>query len=123
MFSVNILFISALFVMILYKVCTADYSEPYSFPWHALGIIAPRARSIWSEKSSFVVLPYFHGLSLYNVPARILKAICVHFRFKNVLFEIAATETAGVFDVSAKFMGVNMEKVEMVFQVTIMGNV
>ena len=38
-------------------------------------------------------------------------------RFKNVLFEITATETAGVFDVNARFMGVSMEKVELVFQV------
>ena len=41
------------------------------------------------------------------------------FRFKNVLFEITATETQGLFDVSAKLMGVNMEKVELVFQVRI----
>jgi hypothetical protein len=40
-----------------------------------------------------------------------------HCRFKNVLFEIAATENPGVFDVSAKFMGVAMDKVELVFQV------
>ena len=39
------------------------------------------------------------------------------YRFKNVLFEIAATDTPGVFDLSAKFMGVNMEKVELIFQV------
>ncbi|XP_076443787.1 ras GTPase-activating-like protein IQGAP1 isoform X2 [Babylonia areolata] len=37
-------------------------------------------------------------------------------QFKNVLFEIAATENPGVFDVSAKFMGVAMDKVELVFQ-------
>ncbi len=35
------------------------------------------------------------------------------------MFEIAATETVGVFDVSAKFMGVAMEKVELIFQVRI----
>ena len=34
-----------------------------------------------------------------------------------MLFEISATEQPGVFDVNAKFMGVNMEKVELVFQV------
>jgi hypothetical protein len=33
-----------------------------------------------------------------------------------VWFEITATEV-GVFDVSAKFMGVSVEKVELVFQV------
>lgn len=38
-------------------------------------------------------------------------------QFKNVLFEIHATENVGVFHVYAKFMGVNMEKVELVFQV------
>ena len=37
--------------------------------------------------------------------------------FKNVQFEIAATDNVGVFDVNAKFMGVPMEKVELVFQV------
>ena len=34
-----------------------------------------------------------------------------------MLFEIAATENPGVFEVSAKFMGVSMDKVELVFQV------
>ncbi|XP_041369796.1 ras GTPase-activating-like protein IQGAP1 isoform X2 [Gigantopelta aegis] len=37
-------------------------------------------------------------------------------QFKNVLFEIAQTENPGVFEVSAKFMGVSMDKVELVFQ-------
>ncbi|KAI0214246.1 Ras GTPase-activating-like protein IQGAP1 [Lamellibrachia satsuma] len=37
-------------------------------------------------------------------------------QFKNVLFEISSTETTGVFDVNAKFMGVSMDKVELVFQ-------
>ncbi|KAK6188369.1 hypothetical protein SNE40_004554 [Patella caerulea] len=37
-------------------------------------------------------------------------------QFKNVLFEISATENPGVFDIDAKFMGVNMDKVEVVFQ-------
>ncbi|KAK7450216.1 hypothetical protein BaRGS_00039964 [Batillaria attramentaria] len=37
-------------------------------------------------------------------------------QFKNALFEIAATENPGVFEVNAKFMGVNLEKVELVFQ-------
>ena len=38
-------------------------------------------------------------------------------RFKNVLFEISATEEPGVFEVTAEFMGVAMEKVELEFQV------
>ncbi len=38
-------------------------------------------------------------------------------RFKNVLFEISSTERTGVFDVNAKFMGVSMDKVELIFQV------
>ena len=37
-------------------------------------------------------------------------------QFKNVLFEISSTEDAGVFDVNAKFMGVPMDKVRLVFQ-------
>jgi len=37
-------------------------------------------------------------------------------QFKNVLFEISATPSPGLFEVSAKFMGVNMEKVDLVFQ-------
>lgn len=37
-------------------------------------------------------------------------------QFKNALFEIAATENPGVFEVNAKFMGVNFDKVELVFQ-------
>lgn len=38
-------------------------------------------------------------------------------RFKNVMFEIKSADEVGVFEVSAKFMGVAMEKVELVFQV------
>nr|KAI8756299.1 ras GTPase-activating-like protein IQGAP1 isoform X2 [Biomphalaria glabrata] len=37
-------------------------------------------------------------------------------QFKNVMFEISSTDDPGVFDVNAKFMGVNMDKVELVFQ-------
>ncbi|XP_029657707.1 ras GTPase-activating-like protein IQGAP1 isoform X1 [Octopus sinensis] len=37
-------------------------------------------------------------------------------QFKNVLFEISNTEKTGVFEVNAKFLGVHMEKVELVFQ-------
>ena len=40
------------------------------------------------------------------------------FRFKNVLFEIHATPVSGMFDVNAKFMGVNMDKVQLCFQVS-----
>ena len=40
-------------------------------------------------------------------------------RFKNVLFEFSESEMSGTFDLNAKFMGVNMEKVELVFQVGI----
>ena len=38
-------------------------------------------------------------------------------RFKNVMFDIKLGDEVGVFEVSAKFMGVAMEKVELVFQV------
>ena len=38
-------------------------------------------------------------------------------RFKNVMFDIKSGDEIGVFEVSAKFMGVAMEKVELVFQV------
>lgn len=41
----------------------------------------------------------------------------VSIRFKNVMFEIKSADEVGVFVVSAKFMGVAMEKVELVFQV------
>ncbi|KAL3866731.1 hypothetical protein ACJMK2_044012 [Sinanodonta woodiana] len=37
-------------------------------------------------------------------------------QFKNVQFEIKATADPGLFEVSAKFMGVDVEKVELVFQ-------
>jgi hypothetical protein len=40
-------------------------------------------------------------------------------RFKNVQFEISSTDTSGTFDVNAKFMGVSMDKVDLVFQVLI----
>jgi hypothetical protein len=36
---------------------------------------------------------------------------------KDVQFDIKATEIAGVFEVTAKYMGVEMEKVDLVFQV------
>ncbi|XP_070541740.1 ras GTPase-activating-like protein IQGAP1 isoform X2 [Ptychodera flava] len=37
-------------------------------------------------------------------------------QFKNVMFEISTTDVPGTFAISAKFMGVSMEKVEVVFQ-------
>ena len=37
-------------------------------------------------------------------------------RFKNAVFEITSTDV-GLFQVSGKFFGVSMEKVELVFQV------
>ena len=39
------------------------------------------------------------------------------FRFKNVMFDISPTEEVGDFEVKAKFMGVEMEKVQLHFQV------
>ena len=60
------------------------------------------------------------GLNNFNLPCN-LKTVLIlmlfSFRFKNVLFEITATDVSGLFDVNAKFMGVPMEKVEVVFQV------
>ena len=41
----------------------------------------------------------------------------VSYRFKNVQFEIKSADEIGLFEVSAKFMGVAMEKVELIFQV------
>ena len=41
------------------------------------------------------------------------------FRFKNVMFDISPTEEVGDFEVKAKFMGVEMEKVQLHFQVNI----
>ena len=40
-----------------------------------------------------------------------------HLRFKNVMFDISPTEEVGDFEVKAKFMGVEMEKVQLHFQV------
>ncbi|XP_072167571.1 ras GTPase-activating-like protein IQGAP1 [Diadema setosum] len=37
-------------------------------------------------------------------------------QFKNVMFEIASTDVPGVFEVSAKFLGVKMDSVQLVFQ-------
>jgi hypothetical protein len=51
--------------------------------------------------------------------ANYFKIIEFLIRFKNVLFEISSTEEPGVFVVHAKFMGVTMEKVELVFQVSL----
>lgn len=38
-------------------------------------------------------------------------------RFKNAIFEISPSETVGVFDVKAKFMGVLLETVQLEYQV------
>lgn len=45
------------------------------------------------------------------------KSCLVTFRFKNVMFDISPTEEVGDFYVKAKFMGVEMEKVQLNFQV------
>lgn len=39
-------------------------------------------------------------------------------RFKNVTFDIMATEDMGIFDVRSKFLGVEMEKVQLNIQVS-----
>lgn len=45
------------------------------------------------------------------------KSCVVTSRFKNVMFDISPTEEVGDFYVKAKFMGVEMEKVQLNFQV------
>lgn len=45
-------------------------------------------------------------------------ALLLPFRFRNVVFEITATDV-GVFEVSGRFLGRQIEKVELVFQVKI----
>lgn len=49
--------------------------------------------------------------------------ILMCFRFKNAQFEIAATADPGVFEVGAKFMGIEVEKVELIFQVSDFGKI
>lgn len=44
---------------------------------------------------------------------------CRCHRFKNVMFDISPTEEVGDFEVKAKFMGVEMEKVQLHFQVNV----
>lgn len=39
-------------------------------------------------------------------------------RFKNVTFDIISTEDVGIFDVKSKFLGVEMEKVQLNIQVS-----
>ena len=46
----------------------------------------------------------------------LFQTFLVLFRLKNASFEIVPADS-GVFEVSAKFMGIPMEKVEIVFQV------
>lgn len=49
---------------------------------------------------------------------------CVpYLRLKNVMFDISPTEEVGDFEVKAKFMGVEMEKVQLHFQVNVPKNV
>ena len=40
-------------------------------------------------------------------------------RFKNVMFDISPTEEVGDFEVKAKFLGVEMDKVQLHFQVSV----
>lgn len=40
-----------------------------------------------------------------------------------MIFEISTTDEPGIFEVSAKFMGVTMEKVELIFQVYYLSHV
>lgn len=50
-----------------------------------------------------------------------VRKFCIFFflsRLKNASFEIVPADS-GVFEVSAKFMGIPMEKVEIVFQVSL----
>ncbi len=42
----------------------------------------------------------------------------VHFRLKNVMFDICPSEEVGDFEIKAKFLGVEMEKVQLHFQVS-----
>lgn len=42
-----------------------------------------------------------------------------HRRFKNAIFEISPSETVGVFDVKAKFMGVHLETLQLEYQVAL----
>lgn len=42
----------------------------------------------------------------------------VHFRLKNVMFDICPCEEVGDFEIKAKFLGVEMEKVQLHFQVS-----
>lgn len=42
----------------------------------------------------------------------------IYYRFRNVSFEITATDV-GVFEVTGRFLGRQIEKVELVFQVSV----
>lgn len=44
-------------------------------------------------------------------------SLCSRRRFKNAIFEISPSETVGVFDVKAKFMGVHLETLQLEYQV------
>lgn len=56
-------------------------------------------------------------LSLFVINLMLLSLSSL--RFKNVMFDISPTEEVGDFEVKAKFMGVEMEKVQLHFQVYI----
>lgn len=62
---------------------------------------------------------HFHFVCVCLQKVFFLKCCVVTFRFKNVMFDISPTEEVGDFDVKAKFMGVEMEKVQLHFQVNI----
>ncbi|XP_048258787.1 ras GTPase-activating-like protein IQGAP1 isoform X2 [Haliotis rufescens] len=63
-----------------------------------------------------------HGSVMYSAARLYEKGVILEIQglpqnqFKNVLFEIGSTDNPGVFEVNAKFMGVPMDKVELVFQ-------
>jgi len=63
-------------------------------------------------------LAHHYEYSAHHYIVLDVRYVSVLLRFKNVLFEISSTDTSGVFEVNAKFMGVNMDKVELLFQVT-----
>ena len=64
-------------------------------------------------------------LKAYNIISKFNKRIydqlgyltITNSRYKHVSFEIIPTEEPGVFDVAGKFMNVQMDKVELIFQV------
>ena len=73
---------------------------------------------------SMVIKNSFNLFQLYtyicNIFTHIFAIPCVPFfiRFKNVTFDIVSTEDVGIFDVRSKFLGVDMEKVQLNIQVS-----